>query len=455
MRRPALLLLCLTVNCFPGATNNLPELAILLSRSGLNFIPTDGRVKSFQKIDDLTGGLTGGLEDTGFFGRGSVALGDLDGDGIMDLAASAWADDDGGLDVGAVWILFMNRDGTVRSQQIISLLDGGFGTGLASGDYFGYSLAPLGDVDGDGIPDLAVGAPKANDGGGFRGAAWILLLNRDGTVKSKQKISSLTGFAGINDNDQFASTLAAGGDMDGDGVRDVIVGAPFTDDGGSDHGAVWVIYLNANGTAKTQQKISETSGGFTGTLANLDYFGSEVAMLGDLDGDGVRDLAVGAGSADDGGTDRGATWILFMNSNGTVRSQQKISSTSGGFTGTLADNDLFGSLGMVGPGDLNGDGIPDLVVGAVGSDDGGTDRGSAWVVFLNRNGTVKNQQKISTLEGNFTATLVNSALFGGGSGSLGDLDGDLVPDIVIGASNAPGGGSGRGSMYVLFLAPAP
>lgn len=456
-RWPVLPALVLYAGCFSPATNSLPEWALFGALRGRNFIPTDGRVKSFQAINDLTGGLTGGLEDSGFFGRGSVDLGDLDGDGIMDLAVSAWADDDGGIDRGAVWILFMNRDGTVRSQQIISELFGNFSGLIVDGDYFGYSLARLGDLDGDGIPDLAVGAPKANDGGTFRGATWILFLNRSGTVKSYQKISSIAGGfgAGIVNNDQFGTNLSSPGDLDRDGVTDLISSVPFSDDGGADRGGFWVLFLNSNGTVKSKQKVSNTIGGFLGTLQNTDYFGGDVATLGDLDGDDVQDLAVGASGADDGGTDRGAVWILFMNTNGTVKSAQKLSSTTGGFTGTLSDSDQMGALGMIGPGDLNGDGIKDVVVGAVGSDDGGTDRGSAWVIFLNNNGTVKSLQKISNTQGQFQGILSNSALFGGGIGFLGDLDGDLVPDLVVGASNAAGGGAGRGTAFVLFLAPAP
>ena len=88
--------------------------------------------------------------------------------------------------------------------------------------------------------------------------------------------------------------------------------------------------MNANGTVKSHQKISDTKGNFTGTLADMDNFGYSVASIGDLNGDNVPDLAVSAHNDDDGGSDRGAVWILFMNANGTVKSQQKIST---GFPG--------------------------------------------------------------------------------------------------------------------------
>ena len=95
-------------------------------------------------------------------------------------------------------------------------------------------------------------------------------------------------------------------------MTDVAVGTKFDDDGGTDRGAVWVLFLNTNGTVKSHQKISDTEGNFTGVLGNSGGFGVSVSSLGDLDGDGVTDLAVGATGDDDGGTNRGAVWVLFL-----------------------------------------------------------------------------------------------------------------------------------------------
>ncbi len=121
------------------------------------------------------------------------------------------------------------------------------------------------------------------------------------------------------------------------------------------------------GWVLSHQKISDTEGGFNGIMDNSDGFGISVASLGDLDGDGGADLAVGAFS-DDGGVRRGAVWVLFLNLDGTVKSHQKISDTQGGFTGVLDDGDWFGSS-VAALGDLDGDGVIDLAVGAIFDDD--------------------------------------------------------------------------------------
>ena len=204
------------------------------------------------------------------------------------------------------------------------------------------------------------------------------------------------------------------------------------------------------GTVKSHQKISATEGNFTGPLDNEEYFGCSVASLGDLDGDGVTDLAVGAYSDDGGLFQGGGVWVLFLDADGTVRSHQKISATEGNFTGALDAQDIFG-CSVASLGDLDGDGVTDLAVGAVFDDDGGTDRGAVWMLFLDTDGTVKSHQKISDTEGNFTGILDNYDGFGGSVGSLGDLDGDGVTELAVGATDDDDGGSNRGAVWVLFL----
>jgi len=344
------------------------------------FLNSDGTVKAEQKITEGMGGFTGSLDDSDFFGQALGTVGDLDGDGVVDLAAGAARDDDGGADNGAVWILFMKTDGTVKDFQKISDTEGGF-TDTLSGSWFGSGMGGIGDLDGDGVEDLAVGARMDNG----IGAVWILFMKTDGTVKDFQKISNTDGgLNGAGATGSFGEDIANLGDLDGDGVQDVAVGADL-----DANGIVWILFLNTDGTVKDFVKITDGSGGFTGTLDTNGRFGVSVAAMGDLDADGVEDLAVGEGNG--GGNLRGATWILFLNTDGTVKSHQKISATDGNFGGSLDDTDVFGwSLAKFE--DLDGNGVSDLAVGAPLDDDGGEDHGALWILFLKKTGEIPDVQ---------------------------------------------------------------
>ncbi|MEM8748244.1 MAG: right-handed parallel beta-helix repeat-containing protein, partial [Actinomycetota bacterium] len=296
-----------------------------------------------QKISDTAGGLTAALTDLDNFGGAVAAIGDIDGDGVTDLAVGAERDDDGGPDRGAVYVLRMNADGTVKAEQKISHSAGG-GPSLDDGDQFGTAVAGLGDLDGDGIGDIAVGAVFDDDGDFNAGAVYVLFLNADGTAKKQQKISdSAGGFStDLGSSNYFGDAVAGIGDLDGDGVNDLAVGASRDNAGGPGRGAVFVLFLNPDGSVRAEQPIADGAGGLTVSLDDSDQFGVSVAALGDIDGDGVTDIAVGAEGDDDGGNLRGAVYVLQLNTNGTVKAEQKISDTAGGFTTALDDQDRFG-----------------------------------------------------------------------------------------------------------------
>lgn len=399
-----------------------------------------GTVEAWQKIGASSGGFGGGLGGSDFFGWATAGLGDLDGDGIPDLAVGAAGDL-----TGAVWITFLNADGTVSGKVKIDESTWGFGGDLDVDDRFGGSLASLGDLDGNGLTALAVGAFDDDDGGAGRGAVWILFLNAFGGVNGHQKISATQGgFGGtLHSFDGFGYGVVSLGDLDGDGIADLAVGAPGDDDGSSS-GALWILFLNGNGTVKAEQKISATSGGFGGTLAPNGYFGRSVTLLGDLDGDGTRELAVGSPFA----AQMGEVWILHLNTDGTVAAQSRITEAVGGFGGDLDFGDNFGwTVGYTG--DLDGDGVGDLSVSTPGDDDGGVDRGALWILFLKADGTVKAHQKISATAGGFGGQLDDRDWLGWSVAALGDLDGDGVTELAAGAIGDDDGGAG--ATWILFL----
>ncbi len=411
-----------------------------------------GTAVSHWKIGGTRGSLAGALDAGDHMGRAIALLGDLDGDGVQDVAASGVADDDGVENAGAIYILFMNSDGSIKRFQKISSTAGKFGGRLDQSDQFGRALCPIGDLNGDGVIDLAVGANFDDDGGDARGAVWILFLNTNGTVKAHQKISWLEGnFTGaLDDRDEFGRALAPLGDLDGDGVFDLAVGASYDDDGGINRGAIWVLFMNTDGTVKSHSKIGALSIELAGLIQDYDYFAHSLGTLGDFDGDGKGDLLVGELLDDDGALNSGAVWILFLNGDGTVKSTQKISPLHGGFTGELTERNQFG-VAVAGIGDIDGDLVGDIAVGAVNDTDGGSRRGAVWILFMNAGGTVKNHRKISSSVGNFGEVLDDHDWFGSALSPLGDLDGDGFLDIAAGARQDDDSGTDAGALYMLFL----
>jgi Ca2+-binding RTX toxin-like protein len=422
------------------AGEGLEVRALLSSVTG----PSTGLPKATVEINSSTpNGPTAGN-----FGASVTSLGDLDGDGVIDIAAGTPSLDNGSFETnGGVTILFMNPDGTVKQT---SQIDGSTlnGPTLDSYSTFGSSLTSLGDLDGDGVVDLAVGDYGNDEGGYSRGAVHVLLLNSDGSVKQTVEINSSTPNGPVlSDYDYFGSSVASLGDLDGDGVTDLAVGAIGDDEGGSYRGAVHVLLLNSDGSVKQTVEInSSTPNG--PVLSDFDDFGSSVASLGDLDGDGILDLAVGALGDNEGGDVRGAVHVLLLNSDGSVKQTVDInSSTPNG--PVLSNFDRFGSSVTV-LGDLDGDGVTDLAVGAYRGGDSST--GVVHILLLNSDGSVKQTVEINSGTPN-GPVLSDGDRFGSSVTALGDLDGDGILDLAVGARGDDEGGSYRGAVHVLFLEP--
>ncbi|MEQ1892584.1 MAG: PKD domain-containing protein [Planctomycetota bacterium] len=351
------------------------------------FMEANGFVKSWQKISDTEGGFADQLDPGDQFGRAAANVGDLDGDGVVDVVVSSNYDDDGGANKGAVYVLFLNADGTVKSWQKISQLVGGLPFTLKIHDEFGRSITPLGDMNGDGTCDIVVGTPEDDDGGTNTGALHVLFLNTDGTVQSYRRISRSTDGLKLKPGDWFGHCTTNIGDFDHDGVTDLAVGSVLDDDGGVNQGSLWLLMLNANGSVKQSFEINELYGNFT-ALDEVDQFGTSVANIGDLDGDGVTDLAVGAVKDDDGGregnadADVGAVYVLFLNENATVKSFVKLGDISGNLPFHLDEYDWFGSS-LARLGGAPNDGLWNLAIGCRNDDDSGPNRGSLYLVQLN------------------------------------------------------------------------
>ena len=222
--------------------------------------------------------------------------------------------------------MFMNTDGSIDSTVEINSTTTN-GPVLSNLDYFGRSIANIGDLDGDGVNDIAVSAHGDDDGGSGRGAVHIMFMNSNGTPKSTVEINDSTTNGPVLSNlDYFGRSIANIGDLDVDGVNDIAVGASRDDNGGANRGAVYIMFMNTDGSIDSTVEINDSTTNGP-SLADNDFFGSSVANIGDLDGDGDNDIAVAA--LEGGGNERGVLHIMFMVGS-TIPSQVGTASTTAG-----------------------------------------------------------------------------------------------------------------------------
>ncbi|HED67111.1 MAG TPA: hypothetical protein ENJ09_16335 [Planctomycetes bacterium] len=331
------------------------------------------------------------------------------------------------------------QTGEVVSQFRVAEGEAGFQGPAGQG--FAGSMAALGDLDGDGVGDLAVG----EDG---EDAFWILFLRADGTVRGELRVAD--GQAGFQadpavSNLGFGSALATLGDLDGDGTLELAVGARHG--GLKGRGTVWILSLDSSGSVVHQVLITNGSGGLGTPLPVFSEFGAAVASIGDVDGDGIVDLAVGAPRP----SAWGAVYVLLLNSDGTVRAWTKLSRSAGGVVaGTLQFLDRFGES-LAGIGDRNGDAIPDLAVGVPGyrpMPPSGMQAGAVRVVYLAASGQSIGMQIFD--EASTGTNFGDEGEFGVALASLGDLDGDGGSDLLVGQRSSP---VGPPEAWCLFLRP--
>jgi hypothetical protein len=346
----------------------------------------------------------------------SVApAGDVNGDGYADVIISTPDYSNGQASEGAAFVYHGSASGlgatpawTVEGNQV--------------GADFGYQVSTAGDVNGDGYSDVIVGAPSYDGNQADEGMAFAYLGSATGlattpawTVESNQSGSS------------FGIAVATAGDVNGDGYADVIVGASRYTNGHNQEGRVYVYRGSVTGLLMVPQIMFESNR--IGAL-----FGSSVAAAGDVNGDGYADVIVGAPAYEQGQIGEGMAFVYPGSAAGTAASflwSAEGNQVNAGFGGAVAT-----------AGDVNGDGFADVVVGASAFDNGEANEGRASV-YPGRTFGVSSIP-IWTSEADQP-----DALFGFSAATAGDVDGDGFSDLIVGAQqfSNPEGMEGRASVY--------
>jgi len=301
-------------------------------------------------------------------GAGISGADDVDGDGQTDLLVGDTADEANGERTGAAYLVLGPVVGDVDLAQATAKLNG-----EAEFDDAGWALAPAGDVDDDRYGDFLVGAP--NDLAIGPGKAYLV----HGPVEGTSSLSAADAtFLGENDGDRAGFAVAGGDDLDGDGIEDFVVGAPYANQGEDDSmGVAYLILGPVSGTfdlADAHARLRDEDPGSA--------VGHAVAMSGDVDGDGLGDLLVG-------------TWRSAYLITDAIEGEAVLPEIGFHFTA-----DWTASLGcaVAAAGDVNGDSIADFLLGACNEGVDHQEAGAAFLLLREAGGSTESSYSVRVVQ---------------------------------------------------------
>ena len=425
--------------------------------------------------------IDGPAAASAFTGFAVACVGDVNGDDLDDIAISHYT-------AQKTYVVFGAEDFT--GLALDSIGDRGFTVkgGAASGNV-GYSMAPVGDLDADGLDDFAVAEVAADTQGRTNnGRVWIVagrddISDVDLTAPAAgQLLMTVDGAY----NEERIGSIASVGDVNGDGIDDFLLGAYVSTPWGASiaaPGAAYVVFGGAGATGEIDTLDLGTKG-FTinGPTRQRDRLGIAVSAAGDINGDGKADLLIGADgvtNATTGNRSGGAAIVFGSASTDRVYTDPAAANGQSVFTcaapapvaatdtctsparrGYWIDGAVAGDstgYSVAGLGDVNGDQVPDLALGAYGFDPanpaGGTfsGAGATYVVYGKPDAVT---QSLASLPADVGYRIDGTAAgdrFGRQVGLVGDFDGNGVRDLAIGADFAARGGTQNGEVTVALF----
>eukprot|EP01031_Cornospumella_fuschlensis_P024979 gene24979-30177_t len=408
-------------------------------------LPTQVNMTALVAGTSTQGFLINGPSFNDQAGYGVSAAGDVNGDGLSDLLVGAPGSDPNGVtDSGSMYVVYGK---TTNSAVNLSALTSGTSTqgyviqGLCSVFYAGTNVSDLGDVNGDGIADVLI-ADMAS--------AYVVYGKTNSNTVYLSSMAGATGSGGFVFNSgaydlvDSANTLSAAGDVNGDGLADLIVGSAVS-------GRAYVIY-GQSGTARvdaTAMTAGTSTAGFVINGQNAENFAYSVSTAGDVNGDGLADVVVGANAATTAaGADAGKSYVVFGKTGTAAVNTTAIAAGNGGFVinGQCASDSSGASVSYAG--DINGDGLADLLVSAPNGDlSSASNVGRTYVVYGKTTGTAVELSAIAAGSGGF---VMNGPVAGGIIGfhvtHAGDLNGDGFDDLAVSSRSA----SGTGQAYIVY-----
>ncbi len=396
---------------------------------------------ALSTLSTLNGFKILGEGNPGTLGLSVSSAGDINGDGFADIILGGGIDGPNGQGSGISYVIFGQGLRFPASFQVSSLngVNGFQINGEEANDNSGHSVASAGDVNGDGYDDLIIGARYADTADRDAGASYVVFGKAAGFTADLD-LTSLDGTNGFQINGEAflnnaGEVVASAGDLNGDGYADLVIGT------GSSRTA-YVVFGGAQFDANVDLSSLD---GSNGLQINGDVYSGSVASAGDVNGDGLADLLVGAPLDNPDGAQTGGAYVIFGKSSG-FSAELILADLDGSDGFRIAGENLLDQLGVSvdSAGDFNGDGYDDIIVGRRATQYNQY-TGGAYLVFGKAGGFAA-EITVADLDG------VNGFRFAGepynriglSVASAGDVDGDGFGDLILGQY------SGTAAAYVVL-----